>query len=56
MNMYAIVHAENFKLFETAMLDEEEDTDSIFLAVEYFVCDTQAEILQDSVLQRGSHL
>ena len=52
MGTYSVVNSENLKLFVPSMLDEDEEEGPILLSIEDFVPDAQAELDQDTILQR----
>ena len=51
MHIYSVVNVENLKLYESSMLDQEEG--QVLPSVEDLALDTQAELIEDTVLQKS---
>ena len=52
MGIYSVVNSENLKLFEPSMFDEDEEEGPILPSIEDLIPDAQAELDQDTILQR----
>jgi hypothetical protein len=52
MHIYSVVNVENLKLYEPSMLDQEEE--QVLPSVEDLAPDAQAELTEDTVLQKRS--
>ena len=48
MHIYSIINVENFKLYESSMLDEEEE--QVLPSVEDLARDAQEELTEDKIL------
>jgi hypothetical protein len=52
MHIYSVVNVENLKLYEPSMLDQEEE--QVLPSVEDLAPDAQAELTEDTILQKRS--
>jgi len=54
MHIYSVVNLENLKLYEPSMFDQEEE--QVLPSVEDLAPDAQAELTEDTILQKRSRI